>query len=294
MPAQLLAFLPDQPAVSCLIDAEQRVLIGRAPECQLRLDHPSVSRRHAELKQSGRHWELTDLDSKNGSFVNGRHVATSEIVGQGWLRFGDVACQLTPLTDEETAHVRRRIDQRRQNSVDMADRLERQTVLPELLQDTLRAVCELADAERGFLLIAEENGLRVAATHGLEAGSLVRREFTGSVGAVERAITRREPVVANELSADSALGRRPSVIHGGLNMLVCVPLFDGAELLGVVYADSRRPGAAISQLDLDLLQAFTSRAALWIAARREARALEAMTNKPHWGDILVAHAENHP
>lgn len=294
MPAQLFAFLPDRPTVSRLIGAEQSVLVGRAPECQFQLDHPSVSRRHAELQCSGEQWKLVDLGSKNGSFVNGENVVSSDITGQGWLRFGDITCQLTPLSAEESEHARRRIDQRRQQSQILESRLEQQTAFPDLLQDTLRSVCDLASAERGFLLLAEEEGLRVAATHALDAGTLARREFSGSVGAVERAIATQEPVVVHELSADPSIGQRPSVIAGGINMLVCLPLLDGAEMLGVAYADSRRIGATISDLDLDLLQAFTNRAALWIAARREARALAALVGKPLWGEILESRYENRP
>jgi hypothetical protein len=290
MPAQLLAYLPDRPAVACIIDGEERVLVGRAPECRVRLDHPSVSRRHAELQRSGENWRLTDLGSKNGSYLNGQQVATSPVVGPAWLRFGDIACELTPLSAEEAANAALRLNRRRQDSVNLALRLEQRTALPDLLQDTLRAVCELADGERGFLLLAEDGGLRVRATHALDAGNLARREFSGSIGAVERAIARREPVVVNELGADPALGKRASVVAGGLQTLVCVPLLDGADVLGAVYTDSRRPGATITELDLELLQAFTTRAALWIAARRDARTLATLAAQPSWGDILAAHA----
>lgn len=292
MPAQLLAYLPDRPAVACIVNAEARVLVGRTSECQLRLDHPSVSRRHAELQRSGENWQLTDLGSKNGSFLNGQQVATCSVVGAAWLRFGDIACQLTPLSTKEAEHAARRLNLRRHDSVALALRLEQQTALPDLLQDTVRAVCELTGCERGFLLLAENDGLRVRATHALDPRNLARHEFSGSIGAVERAIARREPVVINELGADLPLGKRPSVIAAGLQTLVCMPLFDGPDVLGVVYTDSRRPGAAITELDLDLLKAFTIRAALWIAAHRDARTLAALAAEPRWGDILAAHAGN--
>lgn len=291
MPAQLVAYLPDRPAVACLIAAEERVRVGRAPECGLRLDHPSVSRRHAEFLRQDCDWRLIDLGSKNGSFLNGRPVReATRIEGAAWLRFGDVACEFTPLSDEEAANAARRLDRRRENSVALAQRLQQQTALPDLLQDTLRAVCELADCERGFLLLAEDGGLRVRATHAMDPGSLTRREFSGSVGAVERTIAAKAPVVVNELASDPGLHARASVLAGALQALVCLPLLDGASVLGVVYADSRRPGATITELDLELLQAFTARAALWIAVRRDARALAALAAQPRWGDILAVHA----
>jgi hypothetical protein len=49
-------------------------LVGRAPEAALRLEHAAVSWRHASLRWTGRAWELQDLGSLNGTFVNGTRV----------------------------------------------------------------------------------------------------------------------------------------------------------------------------------------------------------------------------
>jgi len=46
-------------------------VIGRGAECDLRLDQPAVSRRHAEIRWDGQHCVLVDLNSTNGTFVNG-------------------------------------------------------------------------------------------------------------------------------------------------------------------------------------------------------------------------------
>ncbi|MBB5015697.1 GAF domain-containing protein [Rehaibacterium terrae] len=290
MNARLLAYLPDRPAVARLLDAARPTLIGRAPGCDLHLEHPSVSRRHAELRCDSGGWRLRDLDSKNGSFLDGRRVEETAIPGHAWLRFGDVLCEFEPLSEIEAAQAARRQAQRREDSIVFATRLQAQTAFPDLLQDTLRAVCELADCERGFLLLAEDGGLRVRATHALDPARLAGREFSGSIGVVERAIAERRPVVLNEVGADPQFAGRASVIAGGLQALLCLPLLDGERVLGAVYADSRRPGAAITELDMELLQAVCERAALWIAAHRDARALANLVAPPRWDDILAAHA----
>lgn len=45
--------------------------VGRSPECQLRLNDPRVSRRHACFRVQGHRVTLEDLRSRNGTLVNG-------------------------------------------------------------------------------------------------------------------------------------------------------------------------------------------------------------------------------
>src|SRR5436189_1141538 len=51
-----------------------RVLLGRSRECDLVIDDPNVSRRHAELRREEDTWIVADLGSTNGVKVNGRRV----------------------------------------------------------------------------------------------------------------------------------------------------------------------------------------------------------------------------
>jgi hypothetical protein len=51
-----------------------RSLVGRAPGCLLRLADPSVSAEHASIFWSGERWEVRDLASRNGTFVDGVKV----------------------------------------------------------------------------------------------------------------------------------------------------------------------------------------------------------------------------
>jgi anti-anti-sigma factor len=56
------------------------VRIGRAPECDVCLDVPSVSRDHARLTALGDdRWTVVDVGSRNGLEVNGRLVREAEI-----------------------------------------------------------------------------------------------------------------------------------------------------------------------------------------------------------------------
>ena len=50
------------------------VVLGRSKDCDIRLDDPNVSRRHAEVRPDGPGWTIVDLDSTNGIEVDGKRV----------------------------------------------------------------------------------------------------------------------------------------------------------------------------------------------------------------------------
>ncbi len=62
---------------------ESGVAIGRSRQCDVTIDDPNVSRRHAELRPRGGSWVLTDLGSTNGSRVNGRTISGPTVVKVG-------------------------------------------------------------------------------------------------------------------------------------------------------------------------------------------------------------------
>jgi hypothetical protein len=71
-------------------------LLGRAPDCDLLLKNPTVSRRHARLHYGPDGWVLTDLHSTNGTRVNGWRVTQPEPVRPGDLvTFGSVTFLIT-------------------------------------------------------------------------------------------------------------------------------------------------------------------------------------------------------
>jgi two-component system, cell cycle response regulator len=68
--------------------------IGRAPACELMLDSPGISRRHAELLVAERSVTVRDLGSVNGTFVNEKRIAEPvQLAGGDLLRFGVLVCR---------------------------------------------------------------------------------------------------------------------------------------------------------------------------------------------------------
>lgn len=74
-----------------LVVLPERLLVGRSRACDLVLSARDVSGQHAEVRWTGTHWELHDLGSRNGTFVDGVRLASGarELLRAGSrVRFG--------------------------------------------------------------------------------------------------------------------------------------------------------------------------------------------------------------
>ena len=91
--------LDDEPKSHCQIvigDAEFDLregenLVGRERDAAVRIEAPSISRRHARIVVSGEHAALEDLQSKNGTFVRGQRIHRGELRDGDAILFGTVA-----------------------------------------------------------------------------------------------------------------------------------------------------------------------------------------------------------
>ena len=58
---------------------KDQTVVGRDPECDLVIASPKVSRKHCQIAVRGNAASLTDLGSRNGTFVNGQKAANTPL-----------------------------------------------------------------------------------------------------------------------------------------------------------------------------------------------------------------------
>jgi pSer/pThr/pTyr-binding forkhead associated (FHA) protein len=97
-------------------------LIGRGSSCHLVLDDPKASRTHAKVSLRGRRPTLQDLDSANGTFVNGHRVRAPlgfstadpqglvELTGDEVVQIGDTVMTVSLVDPELLAMIREERD----------------------------------------------------------------------------------------------------------------------------------------------------------------------------------------
>src|ERR687886_2910425 len=85
--------------------------IGRAPSCELVLNHPTVSRLHAGINEADGRFYLYNFSHSSGTALNGRVIAPEEaeaLVGGDVIQVGPYFLYVE--REEDTLHIRVRLE----------------------------------------------------------------------------------------------------------------------------------------------------------------------------------------
>ena len=93
---------------TCELRAD-KITIGRNEDNTFQIAEPSVSSHHCEVLLRGKDVVVRDLNSTNGTFINGEKVTESVIKPGQILRLGQIEMRLE--TDTPTAPAKKQMDQ---------------------------------------------------------------------------------------------------------------------------------------------------------------------------------------
>ena len=281
MPAKLTLYPAERPSRFVVVRDTENLTVGRAPDCGLVIEDSRVSKHHARLVWDGGGWTLQDLGSKNGTSVDGVPVTSQRLRGGEWLSFGGLIGAFDRLSVEEAGALSGARLARLQTGIELQRRLAAGLEPFDLLLRFLESAIGVTGADRGFVLIAGADGrLHVEVSAGFTPGAVREGTFAGSVGAVERALRTRRSIVVSDAQRDRFLGTRPSVVEMGLGVVACVPLKHGERILGLIYVDSPRPGAALTDLDLEILEALAEHTAIVVEGLQLERSIARLARLP--------------
>ncbi|HEX2676943.1 MAG TPA: GAF domain-containing protein, partial [Polyangiales bacterium] len=149
--------------------------------------------------------------------------------------------------------------------------------LDSVLDFTTSAAVELTAAERGFLLLLDEDGSHRSLQIRRASEPMSANEHGPSQSIARRALAREEAVLTADALADPRFVGQGSVHALQLKSVLCVPILAPGGPLGVVYVDSRVQRNRFTPADRELLAAFADHVAIAIGNARRVSALEQRT-----------------
>ncbi len=176
------------------------------------------------------------------------------------------------------------------NAPQRDDRLERLLLLNRRINSTLAtqrvlelaidAAIELAGAERGFVLLADdEDLLHVAVARNLDHERIGRSKLKFSHSIAERVLRSGHPIVTRDARSDERFAEQRSVHAMRLTSVVCVPIESPRGQLGALYLDHRFTPGCFDDEDVHVLQALGDQVAIALDNAALTEALERRTRE---------------
>jgi adenylate cyclase len=283
------------------------VTIGRTRDNAVFCLHKSLSRRHAQLDFDGVRLRITDLQSKNGVFFNGRRVGRCEVVEGDTFRCGDITfllenatrsmrtsrgdrvAQTLPSPFAVDPSVSRRPTAHPQPQVTVEDEQRYKDKLFLLIRASELCVSEMSiDRILDELVILAVQVLQVDRIHlltldeqTLDMSPRITKTFAPPNAApiskrvVDWVVDNGSPASFADVSRDRTLPGDPNT-DATIRGAMCVPINPGGGTIGVIYADSLSRAECFRPDDLALLRALANLAAVAI----ESDALRGTGNDP--------------
>ncbi len=272
------------------------IVIGRSRAVDIPLLDEAVHKKHVELRKSGGGWRFRDLTS-GATQHNGQIAADGPLLVGDRLSIGSTVVTLqavltsptsapAPAPREPTAaspplespggrsveldpvHGDRFTAGGLRSVLEINKRLVRERSEKRLLTTIMDAAIDLTGAERGFLLLAGREGLRVSVAHNMDGDPLTNPEVEISRTIARHAIAKRRAVLSDDAGSDERWSGMESVVALRLRSVLSVPLVTEKGVLGALYLDNRLEKGLFTERHLSLLEAFADQAALAIVNSR--------------------------
>lgn len=137
--------------------------------------------------------------------------------------------------------------------------LELQTVLDQIMD----AIINLTGAERGFLMLRDDDGgLTVKVARNFDRQTLDSEGFNFSRTIVNQTFDTGQPIVTTNAAEDPRFAGQASIVSQALRSIMATPLRARGNIIGVAYVDNRIVSGLFGEDDLAALDALTGQAAV--------------------------------
>jgi len=156
---------------------------------------------------------------------------------------------------------------------EMSTRITNSLNVDTVLGETMELVIVLTNAERGYIVLSNEETGELEFRISSESGLMGRAMESGdrpqiSMTVVNEVMSTGAPLLADNAYQDERLSENQSIINFTLRSVLCVPLRYKDRVTGVVYVDNRLVAGIFTERELKLMMAFANTAAVAIANAR--------------------------
>jgi transcriptional regulator with GAF, ATPase, and Fis domain len=286
---------------------EDQISIGRESASNISLSHSSVSRRHCLIERNGSAFVIRDLDSFNGTFVNGVPVKEQTLMHADQIKVGSIA--LLFLTEESEhlssgslvhlddwnlitqstrqvspgvllQHTEQALHRAEHERVarnlgalcKIGSRINLLRHTKELQHEILSSIFEVVPVDRGAILLGQKEN-EFSSLYALDREN-ENKPIHISRTVVDKVLTEGVAILSNDIRTSETLSTARSLIVAQITSLMCAPLILFEKIVGAIYLDTSDPTIQFDEGHLQLLASIAGIAAVSLENARETEWLE--------------------
>ena len=284
--------------------------IGRHPHCALLLDDREVSKEHARIEILGREFWVRDLQSSNGTFVNGQRTGAQQLRAGDRIRLGATtltlllppspsapprgitvleadrvlsnvlasvrgvdADQFRPAEAIPSGEALRQDYEKLRVAFEFQRQIGGETSVEVVLDRLLDFAFDMLRADNGAVLVKRADGSLDVQVVRRRAGQTDDMAVSGLL--LSRVLESREGFLTADAVMDQRFVASKSIVAHGIRSAMAVPLVAKGEVLGVIFLDTRERTGAFTDKDLRILAALGAQAAGVLESTELRRRLQA-------------------
>ncbi|MCJ7596822.1 MAG: FHA domain-containing protein [Desulfobacterales bacterium] len=265
------------------------VSIGRSPSNDIQIRDKFISRSHLKVVKKGKRYFIKDLESSNGTFVDGIRIAPWKkcevregapvVIGMSVVCLGERCSQdifsVLNALDFPRAERRRAIafEQDRPHTMkknmallyEVAMVLMQSHEIDEMLEKILKAVFDLLGRiERGAIIVVDPMTGDMREVISRVRPHVVDHPNAFSQEVIERVLHDCRALVVSDSDAEEKGGLRDTLKLSKIRSVMCIPLISRSRVRGVIYVDSMTRAYGFRKEDLFLLSSLSGPVAMAI------------------------------
>lgn len=282
---------------STTLSGHNSLVFGRDTKCDVQLLDARLSRYHLRLEKKGNEVIVYDLDSTNGTYVNGQRISQANLHHRDEIRLGGSIIEFTnpnrmstflSMPGSEMPDFRATISKRYETDeqglfgclaqpslakdneskvtlhlrtlISLSTLFSSSLSLETLFQTVIDTACEIFNADHGCLVV--KRGRSVEEYFGQPPGLKMDPDWKVSKSIVDKALLQGLSILSGDAGEDDRFKSRKSIVAQSIKAVMCVPVESSDDVLGAIYLDSTTGTRIYMPEDLELLSAVGKQAGM--------------------------------
>jgi len=241
--------------------------LGKGEDVDVFLQDPLLADTHAHIHFDGRDFNISVTDRDLDLHVNGRRRTKHRLSQDDRVRVGGAEIEFSlydePVTDEVAAKTMAELNSYKR-LFEFSQKLMNNYEIPSLLDALLDVVVQVSNADKGFIVLLEsgEPVVKVARNLRRETISDAVRHLSDLI--IKKVVETKQALIISDALNDSSFKNSLSVMNLRLTSVMCVPLLERGNLIGLIYVGNDNVAQLFDQSALEILTIFAAQASLVI------------------------------